>query len=159
MVGENAKKYPEVIQQIIAEGHHIGNHTYNHVEGWRTSKYNYYKNTLKCHTHAPSTLFRPPYGRISRGQHKSLAKRYKIIMWSVLSGDYNKAYSPQKIISSVAQNTTPGAIVVFHDSEKAKQNLQLTLPVILKQYQKNGYQMVAIPKNIQTHPTQRGAGV
>lgn len=158
LVGENASKYPEVVQSILDHGHHIGNHTYNHIKGWNTSAYKYYKNTLKCEDQFHSSLFRPPYGRITRAQHKRLSKRYKIIMWSVLSGDYDRKLSPKKIVRGVINNTVPGSVIVFHDSEKAEKNLRNSLPKVLMHLSKKGFISKAIPYDLQNSSSVRGEG-
>lgn len=158
LVGENAKKYPNVVKQIIAEGHHIGNHTFNHLNGWTHSAFKYYRNTLKCEEHFTSPLFRPPYGRITRSQHRRLSKRFKIIMWSVLSGDYNRNTDADKITEGVLQNTVPGSVIVYHDSEKAEKNLRQSLPEVLKEYHKNGIQSMVIPYQLKNSQIVRGEG-
>ena len=158
LVGENASKYPEIVQMIINAGHHIGNHTYNHVKGWNTSAYNYYRNTLKCEEEFKTPLFRPPHGRITRGQYIRLSRRFKIVMWSVLSGDYDKTLSPKKIISSVVNNTIPGSVIVFHDSVKAEKNLRAALPEVLRQFSEKGLISRVIPYTIQNSTEIRGEG-
>lgn len=158
LVGENAAKYPEVVQQIVAEGHHIGNHTYNHIKGWNTSSYKYFKNTLKCEDHFTTPLFRPPHGRITRSQHRQLSKKYRIIMWSVLSGDYDRQLKPKKIIDGVVNNTEPGSVIVFHDSVKAERNLRASLPETLKRLRKKGFTSKVIPYNLRCSEDVRGEG-
>jgi peptidoglycan/xylan/chitin deacetylase (PgdA/CDA1 family) len=158
LVGENVKKYPEIAQQIIDEGHHVGNHTYNHLSGWTNSAFKYYRNTLKCEPYFKSTLFRPPYGRITRSQHRKLSKRFKIIMWSVLSGDYDRKSDPKKITLAVIENTVPGSVIVYHDSEKAEKNLMQSLPDVLAAYKEKGIQSIAIPYQLQNSGIVRGEG-
>ncbi|MFT4754854.1 MAG: peptidoglycan/xylan/chitin deacetylase (PgdA/CDA1 family) [Salibacteraceae bacterium] len=158
LVGENAKKYPEVVKQIIAEGHHIGNHTFNHLNGWTHSAFKYYRNTLKCDSFIDSPLFRPPYGRITRSQHRKLSKRYKIIMWSVLSGDYDRSISPERISEGVLKNTVPGSVIVFHDSEKAEKNLKHSLPTVLEGFVEMNYHSMCIPYDLENSHTVRGQG-
>ena len=159
LVGENAQKHPEVVQQIINAGHHIGNHTFSHVKGWNTSAYKYYRNTLKCESVFKTPLFRPPHGRITRAQHNRLSKRYRIIMWSVLSGDYDRKLSPKRIIKGVMDNVIPGSVIVFHDSEKAEYNLRNSLPEVLHQLQERKLTSTVIPYNIQCSLSVRGEGV
>ena len=158
LVGENAKKHPEVVQQIINEGHHIGNHTYNHLNGWTNSSFKYYRNTLKCQPYIQSTLFRPPYGRITRAQHKKLSTRYKIIMWSVLSGDYDRSISPKTITSAVLKKTIPGSVIVFHDSEKAEKNLRQSLPKVLAGLSEMNLKSISIPYTVENSNSTRGQG-
>lgn len=159
LVGENAAKHPELVQQIIDEGHHIGNHTFNHLKGWSSSSYKYYKNTLKCEEYFKTPLFRPPHGRISRSQHKRLAKKFAIVMWSVLSGDYDKMIQPKTIISEVVKSTVPGSVIVFHDSVKAEKNLKASLPEVLNQLRAKKLISEAIPYHITQSPANRGEGV
>lgn len=159
LVGENAVKYPEVVKMIVDAGHHIGNHTYNHLQGWSTSAYKYYRNTLKCEQEFSTPLFRPPHGRITRAQHRSLSKRFKIIMWSVLSGDYDRLLSPKRIIKGVVSNTVPGSVIVFHDSVKAEKNLKASLPEVLNQFSAKGLVSKVIPYSIQNSDKVRGEGL
>ena len=158
LVGENAKNYPEVIKQIIAEGHHIGNHTYNHVKGWSTSAKKYYRNTLKCEPLFQTTLFRPPHGRITKSQYNRLSRKYRIIMWSVLSGDYDRLLKPKKIINGVLKNTVEGSVIVFHDSVKAEKNLKESLPEVLTQLYANGFKSSSIPYHLKNSSSVRGEG-
>jgi peptidoglycan-N-acetylglucosamine deacetylase len=137
-VGKNAEKYPEVIEKILAAGHAIGNHTYNHESGWESGQYSYLKSYLQCRSVIDSTLFRPPYGRIKRDQVKALKPRCKIIMWDVLSGDFDPKRTPERCAATVLKHTKPGSIVVFHDSEKAKTNVLGALPVVLEELAKRG---------------------
>jgi len=118
-VGENIGKYPELFDRML-EKHVVGNHTFNHVNGWKTPNYTYYKNVKKFDTVYHSPLFRPPYGRISRTQAKHISKQYKIIMWDVLSYDYSKNTSPKKCLANVVKHAKSGSVIVFHDNKKAK---------------------------------------
>lgn len=142
-IGENVQKHPEIFQQIIAEGHAVGNHTYNHLNGWKTSADEYLLNVLKANhifeKNLPekkplkNAIFRPPYGRLTRRQESYLQQRgFKIIMWSVLSMDYNALLTPEKCLRNVLENVRPGSIIVFHDSLKAQRNLLQVLPPVLE---------------------------
>ncbi|MFP5471750.1 MAG: polysaccharide deacetylase family protein [Bacteroidia bacterium] len=127
-VGENAQKHPEIIKQIAEEGHALGNHTHNHLHGFKTPLEKYIENTEECAEHIFSTLFRPPYGKITRKQGKALMKKgYNIVMWNVLSYDFDKTLSPQRCAENVANHLKPGAIVIFHDSAKAEKNMLYAL--------------------------------
>ncbi|MDO9261559.1 MAG: polysaccharide deacetylase family protein [Flavobacteriaceae bacterium] len=141
-VGENVKKYPAIFQQIIDDGHSVGNHTFNHLNGWKTSTAVYLKNieVSEKYFEGNSKLFRPPYGKITLSQVKKLrTKGYQIIMWDVLSGDFNKSISPEKVMNNVLNNTQNGSIIVFHDHQKAHKNLAYCLPKILDYYSNLGF--------------------
>ena len=158
LVGENATRYPEVVKLIVDQGHHIGNHTYNHLKGWNVSSPQYFRNTLKCENEFKSTLFRPPYGRITRNQHQALSKRFRIIMWSVLSGDYDAKLDSNAIVKGVISNTVPGSVIVFHDSLKAEKNLKASLPEVLKKLSEKGLASHVIPYDLQNSKVVRGEG-
>ena len=146
-VGDNVKKNPVLFKQIVDQGHSVANHSYNHLSGWKTSNYTYYKNVLQANELIKSKLFRPPYGRITRQQVKGLKKRYKIIMWDVLSGDFDTNLKPETCINNVISASKSGSIIVFHDSEKSKINLMETLPEVLRYYTAEGYIFKNINQN------------
>ena len=138
LVGENVKKHPELFQKIIAQGHGIGNHTYNHLKGWKSNWFNYTKNTLKASQLIDSNLFRPPYGKIKASQIRVLKKRFCIVMWSVLTYDIDKTVSKEKCLKN-ALKAKPGSIVVFHDNIKAAENMLYALPKFINHYLEKGY--------------------
>ncbi len=138
-VGENVKNHPEIFEQILNEKHIVGNHTYNHLNGWNTHSANYIKNVQKCSELVKSNLFRPPYGKIKNSQFSILNSQFSIIMWDVLSGDYDKKTSPEKCLSNVINNVRNGSIIVFHDSYKAKENLEYALPRFIDWALKNNF--------------------
>jgi peptidoglycan/xylan/chitin deacetylase (PgdA/CDA1 family) len=145
-IGDNIKKYPEIFQKVVAEEHSIGNHTFNHLNGWETSTQNYIENSRlyeveHCKQSTKNCkLFRPPYGKIKPSQSKILRKLgYKIIMWEVLSEDYDSSVSPEKCLENVLKNVTSGSIVVFHDSQKAYRNLEYALPRTLEFLKEKGF--------------------
>jgi peptidoglycan/xylan/chitin deacetylase (PgdA/CDA1 family) len=147
-IGENIQKHPEVFQKIISENHAIGNHTFNHLKGWETSFEEYIKNTKKCSEtmvnfklQTPnSKLFRPPYGKIKPSQAKALRKLgYKIIMWDIISMDFDQTISPEKCLDNVLKNIESGSIIVFHDSVKAWKNMEYVLPKTLKFLNEKGF--------------------
>ena len=145
-VGDNIKKYPDVFQKIILENHAIGNHTFNHLNGWKTNTEDYIENVKlyetvhsKQHTQHPK-LFRPPYGKISPIQARKIRKLgYKIIMWDVLSKDYDKTISKQDCLNNVLDHIKSGSIIVFHDSSKAYHHLEYTLPKVLFALRNKGF--------------------
>ncbi len=142
-IGDNVIKHPEIFETIKKNGHSIGNHTFNHLKGWDTPSDIYLDNTIKCEQITQSNLFRPPYGRIKQSQIKKIretfGKHYKIVMWDVLSGDYDPGTSPEECLKNVLKHTQNGSIVVFHDSLKASKNMQYTLPLFLQHFQDLGF--------------------
>ncbi len=138
-VGENIKRNPQIFAKILEKNHAIGNHTYSHVNGWSAkSNLDFYNNIEKCNTLSKSTLFRPPHGKIRNCQARHLGKRYKIIMWSQLTADFDNNISPEKCLQN-ALNSSDGDIVVFHDSKKAAKNMLYALPRFLEYYLKKGF--------------------
>ncbi|HMK19174.1 MAG TPA: polysaccharide deacetylase family protein [Chitinophagaceae bacterium] len=143
-IGKNVVAYPDIYDQIIREGHSVGNHTYNHLNGWKTNNDDYLKDIALASNEIDSYLFRPPYGRITSFQAKNLkpvmkGKEPKIIMWDVLSGDFDTACSPQQCLANVLFASVPGSIIVFHDSEKAFSKLKYALPRVLQYFSEKGY--------------------
>lgn len=145
-IGGNVRKNPGLFRQIQDSGHSVGNHTWNHMNGWKFSNYSYYRNVLECSDWVNSTLFRPPYGRITRAQVKTLKKRFSIVMWDVLSGDWKADLHPEKCLLNVISNAGKGSIIVFHDSLKAEKNVLYALPKTLRHYADLGYAFKAIPQ-------------
>lgn len=141
-IGDNVRKHPEIFQQIIDHGHSIGNHTFNHLNGWRTDTEEYLNNIDKCNHLTGTKLFRPPYGRILPSQIRKFKRDYpdgKIIMWDVLSGDFDTNISSDKCYQNVIDATESGSIVVFHDSLKAFPRLENSLPKAMKYWVEKGY--------------------
>lgn len=144
-VGENVKKYPGIFQQIIDEGHSVGNHTLNHLSGWSTENITYFHNIRHCARMVHSGLFRPPYGKLKPSQIQFLQRHYRIVMWDVLSGDFDRDLQPGDCYQNVIQHAGPGSIVVFHDSLKAEKNLRYALPRVLDYFTGKGYSFHALP--------------
>jgi len=142
-IGDNIHKHPDVFDLIKKNGHTIGNHTYNHLNGWKTSNPQYLNNIELCEKllHGENDkLFRPPYGKIKKSQNDLLQKKgYKIIMWDVLSADFDQTITPKKCLENVITNVTSGSIIVFHDSLKAQKNLEFALPKTIQYLLENGY--------------------
>lgn len=139
-VGDNVTKYPEIFNEIINKGHAVGNHTFNHIKGWQSTNEAYVNNIKKAAEVIPSNLFRPPYGRIKPSQIKLLKNDYRIVMWSILTRDYDKSLNPHTALKQLIKLTKPGDIVVFHDSEKAKQNMLVMLKGMLQHFHQQQYQ-------------------
>ncbi|PSK94394.1 polysaccharide deacetylase family protein [Taibaiella chishuiensis] len=137
-VGKNVVEYPDLYDQVLAAGHSTGNHTHNHLKGWRTNTKAYIEDTMTASRFINSKLFRPPYGRIKRMQAVRLHEAgYRLIMWSLLSGDFDTGLSPQRCLENVVFNLKPGHIVVLHDSTKAWDRMSYVLPRILEHCKKN----------------------
>lgn len=138
-VGENAHKNQALYRRISEEGHRVGNHTYNHLKGWRQDDNTYLQNIEKCRNIVRSDLFRPPYGRIKKSQAKELQNAYEIIMWDVLSGDFDLKISPEQCLENVIQYSRNGSIIVFHDNIKAIPRITYALPKAISYFLKKGY--------------------
>jgi peptidoglycan/xylan/chitin deacetylase (PgdA/CDA1 family) len=151
-IGKNVIQYPEIYEQILTEGHSTGNHTQNHLNGWKTKNDVYLNDVAEASKSIDSSLFRPPYGRITSFQSKNLkavmkGKKLKVIMWDVLSGDFDITLSPRNCLGNVILKSGPGSIVVFHDSEKAFPRLEYALPRVLKYFSEKGYTFKEIDQN------------
>jgi peptidoglycan/xylan/chitin deacetylase (PgdA/CDA1 family) len=131
-IGRNAERNPELIRRISAEGHTIGNHTYSHLNGMKTINRDYFNDIELARVLVPSVLFRPPYGMIRPSQIRYLRKLFTIIMWDVMSYDYDAGVTKEKCLDNVLKNVRPGSIVVFHDSLKASGNVLYALPKVLE---------------------------
>jgi len=143
-LGKNVEEYPEVFSRILAAGHSVGNHTHNHLNGWKTPNLHYFRNIRRAALQINSSIFRPPYGRITYSQAVGLGKMVpamKIIMWDVLSGDFDTALSPEECLNNLLSTVKAGSIVVFHDSEKAWKRLEYALPRFLTYCREQGWNM------------------
>lgn len=151
-VGKNVISHPEIFDQIIAEGHAVGNHSFSHLNGWKTQDEIYLTDIGEASKKINSHLFRPPYGRITSFQAKNLApvmrqENPKVIMWDVLSADFDLKVTPEQCLNNVVMNSTKGSIIVFHDSEKAFPKLEYALPKVLTFFADLGYKFRAIEEN------------
>lgn len=138
-IGDNVQKHPEIFEAVKAAGHAIGNHTFNHLYGWNTPDKLYLENVERCNLLTQSKLFRPPYGRAKKSQLAVLKKDYDIVMWDILSGDFDPDLSPQQCYQNMVAKSSNGSIVVFHDSVKAWPRLEYALPKALQYWQDRGY--------------------
>jgi len=154
-IGNNIEKHPDVFQDILNQGHTVGNHTHNHLKGWQTQTEDYLQNTAKAQKTIQSItknlggknrkLFRPPYGKIKSKQGKTLIEQgYKIIMWDVISFDWEAKVLPKTCLKNITNKATHGSIVVFHDSLKASKNMQYALPKTLDYFSKKGFSFKAL---------------
>jgi peptidoglycan/xylan/chitin deacetylase (PgdA/CDA1 family) len=147
-IGDNITKHPEIFKKVVSEGHSIGNHTFNHLNGWNNSTEDYVENVARCEEAVSkninqtlkSRLFRPPYGKIKTAQSKAIQNLgYKIIMWDVLSADFDTTITKEQCLDNVLSNVKPGSIIVFHDSVKAFKNLEYVLPKTLDFLKENNF--------------------
>lgn len=153
-IGKNIVANPAIYQKIIAHNHAVGNHTHNHLNGFKTDISTYLENIDSCETAIfqnsklttqNASLFRPPYGKLKFSQSKKIREKgYKIIMWDVLSADFDTTITAEECLENVIRNTKNGSIIVFHDSIKAQEKLQFVLPEVLEYYSKKGYCFKAI---------------
>lgn len=138
-VAQNIIKHPEVFEEIKKRGHRLGNHTFHHLKGWKTKDEEYFSDIKKADELVCSNLFRPPYGRIKPQQFLFLKKKYRIILWSVISYDYNSLLSKRRVWKNVRNNITDNDIVLFHDNIKAKENMLYALNNTLSFFSAKGY--------------------
>lgn len=150
-IGDNIEKHPEVFEKLIDGGHSIGNHTFNHINGWNTEDSVYLANAEACRqsivtrTGSDVKLFRPPYGKIRAAQAKAIKQLgYKIIMWDVLSADFDTTITPEQCLQNVIKNAANGSVIIFHDSIKASANLKYALPKAIEYLKENGFKFGTI---------------
>ncbi|WP_291911440.1 polysaccharide deacetylase family protein [Chitinophaga sp. CB10] len=146
-IGKNVIEQPAIYQRILEEGHSVGNHTHNHLNGWKTGTDKYIENVLLAREYIQSSLFRPPYGRITPFQIRMLKKQIpgaKIIMWDILSGDFDLDINGEACVQNVVFKLKPGSIVVFHDSTKAWDRMSYALPRVLEFCKKRQYELRAL---------------
>lgn len=153
-IGQNIQKHPKIFQRIISEGHMAGNHTFNHLNGWRTSRKSYLDNAEECRDKMIAengklvsfSLFRPPYGKLKPAQYFAIRKQYKIVMWDVLTRDWEENRSPDSCFQRIKFKVVPGSIIVFHDSIKAKTRMIPALQMTLKHFSELGYSFESLEK-------------
>lgn len=154
-IGENIKKHPNIFQKLVSQQHTIGNHTFNHLKGWDTEDDIYVDNFKKCEREIlqqiptlkstiQNPLFRPPFGRIKRSQATEILKSHKIVMWDVLTGDYDQNLSKERVLSKTLQHTVQGSMVLFHDSIKASKNMMYALPIVLEHFSERGFSFKSV---------------
>jgi peptidoglycan/xylan/chitin deacetylase (PgdA/CDA1 family) len=156
-VGHNIEKHPHVFERVVQGGHAIGNHTFNHLNGWKTDTHTYLDNIAKCDEMLDAgnqlsscikggsqKLFRPPYGKLTREQSRLVRQHYKVIMWDVLTADYDNSLHKETCLKKTIKYTTKGSVVIFHDSFKAEKNMTYVLPRLLEYFSEQGYSFKAI---------------
>lgn len=143
-LGKNAVLFPDLFEDILRRGHAVGNHTYNHLNAWKTKPKQYLADIAACEKVFHSKLFRPPYGKIKPGIRTKILKDYQIVMWDVLTYDFDKKFSRKACLDKTISKTKNGSIIVFHDSVKAEKNLKYCLPRLLEHFTEKGYQFNCI---------------
>lgn len=155
MVGENIDKHPEVFAQVVKAGHSIGNHTYNHLKGWKTDYRTYmanvaqweeaYNRQIVPRQSSNHQLFRPPYGKATLRQRRALHRLgYRLIYWDILTKDYEPTRTPESMLAQIKSQTRPGSIINFHDSVKSNERMLTVLPQAIEWLQKEGYELRAL---------------
>ncbi len=144
-IGRNVERHPDIYRQILENGHATGNHTYSHLKGWYTPDTDYYNDIALAAQFIHSGLYRPAYGMIRIRQKNHLKQQYRIVLWDVMSYDFNRNISPQTCLNNVIHHAVPGSVVVFHDSLKASENVLYALPRVLEYYSRKGYAFKRIP--------------
>ncbi len=152
-VGENIQKHPQIFEQLLSNNHCVGNHTYNHNNGWETDDKVYLESVIKTqkllaqkltdyHTELTTKIFRPPYGKLTPNQSTQVRENgFEVIMWDVLSADFDPSVTARTCLRNVIKNTEDGSIVVFHDNIKSFKTIQYVLPRYLKYLRKKGYRL------------------
>lgn len=146
MVGENIDKHPDVFRQVIDAGHAVGNHTYNHLKGWKTPFDEYMENTDRCADRIQMTdLFRPPYGKATLRQRRALHRKgYRLIYWDILTRDYEPTRTPEAMLAQIKRNVRPGSIINFHDSIKSNERMLTVLPQVIEFLQAENYEITTL---------------
>ena len=139
MVGDNVRKHPDIYQMVVDRGHRIGNHTFNHIQGWRYWTKNYLANVAKAAEYIPSDLFRPPHGHMRIPQTLLLQRKYRVIMWDVVTRDYSPHMMPEGVLQVVKRYTRNGSVIVFHDSLKSERNMRVAMPQAIEWLLAQGY--------------------
>lgn len=156
-VGQNVERNPEIFEQVQAAGHTVGNHTYTHPNGWKTDNIPYFHNIRHCARLVDSVLFRPPYGHLKPKQVQFLQRHYRIVMWDILSGDFDPNLSKENCLDNVMNQVENGSIVVFHDSLKAEEKLRYVLPQVLEKLSAKGYRFEALTNEMNINQIRKSA--
>ena len=143
-LGKNVVRYQDIFDDLLLNGHSVGNHTFNHLNCWETPKEKFLNDIASCEKVFHSKLFRPPYGKLKPGLRSKILAKYEIVMWDVMSYDFDQRLSPKQCTDNVLNNITNGSIIVFHDSLKAQDNLKHSLPIVLQALAQAGIKMKAL---------------
>ncbi len=144
-IGQNVANNQAIFERLKAEGHAVGNHTWDHPSGWRTSARAYYRTVLMCQTMTGTDMFRPPYGRITNRQINALRKRFQVVMWDVLAGDFEDGLTGADCVDMVMRKVRPGSIIVFHDNLISQERMRHALPIVVQRLLAQGYQFCTMP--------------
>lgn len=144
-IGRNVAAHPDIFARLKAEGHAVGNHTWEHPNGWRTPTEDYIRSVAKCQELTRTDLFRPPYGRMTNAQTKRLRGRYQLVMWDILTGDFEQTMTGEQCAARAIKRTKPGSILVFHDNDISERNMRVALPIVLKALKEQGYAFPTLP--------------
>lgn len=145
VVGDNVRRHPELLEEIISRGHSWGNHTMNHLQGFKVTTRRYIRNISEADALVHSPLFRPPHGLMRWAQARAIKNHYNIIMQDVVSRDYSKKIGPKEVVDNIRRYTRNGSIIVFHDSLKAERNMRQALPEAIKWLKEQEYEFLPIP--------------
>lgn len=140
MVGDNVRKHPEEFRMVVERGHRIGNHTFNHIRGFEYTSESYLANTEKANEYLHTDLFRPPHGHMGWGQYHTLRKKYRIVMWDLVTRDYSKRLDGKQVLAKVKKYVRNGSIITFHDSLKSEENIKFALPRAIEWLKEQGYE-------------------
>lgn len=143
-VGDNVRKFPDTYQQVLEAGHRTGNHTFNHLNGWKTPVKTYLENIRLCSEKVESDLFRPPYGKFTPLQLYRLKSRFKLVMWDILTRDFDASIPAERSLSFCLPRIEAGSVIVLHDSVKAEKNMKVMLPRLLEYCKQKGYTFEAL---------------
>lgn len=144
-IGQNVANNPEIFQRLRTEGHAVGNHTWDHPSGWRTPAPGYLRTVLKCQRYTGTDIFRPPYGRITNRQINALRKRFQVVMWDVLAGDFEDGLSGEDCVAVVMRRVRPGSIIVFHDNLISQERMRHAMPIVVEKLLREGYHFSILP--------------
>ncbi|MCQ2195486.1 MAG: polysaccharide deacetylase family protein [Paludibacteraceae bacterium] len=147
-VGDNVRKHPDVFKQVIDAGHKVGNHSFNHIQGFKYSTKDYMENVEKADALIHSVLYRPPHGQLYIRQLRKLKKKYQVVMWDVVTRDYNKDLSGEFVLNVVKRKARNGSIIVFHDSLKAEKNMKYAMPKAIEWLLQEGYKFEVLSPEI-----------
>ena len=147
-IGQNVANNPAIFERLKAEGHAVGNHTWDHPSGWRTSARSYYRSILKCQRLTRTDMFRPPYGRITNRQINALRKRFQLVMWDALAGDFEDGLTGAECVDVVMRRVKSGSIIVFHDNLISQERMRHALPIVVDRLLKNGFTFATLPHRV-----------